>query len=684
MAGTYKLKKVNRDISWLSFNDRVLQEANDPSVPLIERIRFLGIFSSNRDEFFKVRVASLHRMLDMDKNLVSYDEKPEEVLKRIQKITLLQQKSYNETYQKLLEEMRQNNIFFLDETQLKPGQKVFVNNYFREKVRPALVPLMLSNKREFPLLRDKTPYLAIHLKGEKDPDKPKYALIEIPSELPRFLPLPGNDERTELMFIDDVIRLHLKEIFSIFEYNEIGAYSFKITRDSELDIDDDISTSIMEKLSRSIEMRKVGEPIRFVYDKTMPRDLLKHLLRRLEIDEAEIIIPSSKYHNFKDFLKFPDLGRKDLLYPESLPIPHPDLENKKSLLQAIIQKDVLLSFPYLKFEHIIDLLREAAIDPKVTFIYINLYRVAKDSKVINALENAARNGKRVVVIVELRARFDEQNNMFWANHLQDAGVKVIFGVPGLKVHSKLILIGKKDGGEEKLIAHVGTGNFNENTARLYSDFSLLTANPAISKEVNRVFKFLQSNYERSIFRNLMVSPFNMRRNLYEMIDQEIRNAKAKKPAWITLKLNNLVDDGLIRKLYQASQAGVKIECIVRGTCGIVAGVKGLSSNIRIVSIIDRYLEHARVLIFGNAGDPLYFLSSADWMLRNIEFRVEVGVPIYDPQIKESLQRMIDLQLHDNTKSRIIDKNLDNRYFTFEGDKIRAQEMTYENFRDGKL
>ncbi len=679
MAQQHKTRKNNRDITWLSFNNRVLQEANDPSVPLVERLRFLGIFSSNRDEFFKVRVASLHRLVHDEELNTDFDMDPEEVLKRIQKLTIGQQEDYTKTYQTLMEAMKMENILILNETQLLPYQMDFVRDFFSNQLRPFLVPLMLSNKREFPTLNDKAPYLAVML--EDKTKKSKYALIEIPTSINRLVILPSEEKgKTYLMYIDDIIRLYLREIFVIFEFNSLTAYSFKITRDAELDIEDDISTGIIEKISKGLERRKLGDPIRIVYDSDIPRILLNHLLRRIGIDKAEHIIPSGRYHNMRDFTRFPDLGRKELVYPKLVPQTHPDLEGKRSILQVLTQKDVLLSYPYQRFDHLIDLLREAAIDPKVNFIYINLYRVASNSKVVNALENAVRNGKKVVVVVELRARFDEENNIFWANHLQEAGVKVIFGVPGLKVHSKLVLIGKKEQGKDTLFAHVGTGNFNENTAKVYTDYSLLTSDVRITKEVEKVFKFLQNNYERAIFKNLWVSPFNSRRKIIDLIDKEIAAAKEGKEAWMIVKVNNLVDDGIIRKLYQASTAGVKIQCIIRGTCGLVPGVKGMSDNISVISIIDRFLEHSRVFITANQGSPLFFLGSADWMLRNLDFRVEVTTPIFQESLKEEIWQMIQWQLNDNQKARIIHRNYENDYQTNELPPLRSQEKIYEWFQ----
>lgn len=676
-----------RDISWLSFNERVLQEAEDENVPLIERMRFLGIFSNNRDEFFRVRVATLRRLAEMGKKaLVLFDENesPKDVIPEIQKIVLNQVQRFNKIYDSLLNELRKEHIYMINETQLSTEQAKEVMQYFKAKVRPALVPVMLNKKTPEPHLKDKAIYLGIRASNRKSQGKMKYALIEIPTgTVDRFYILnSGNEKERYIILLDDIIRLGLKDVFRIFDFHQIEAYNFKMTRDAELDIDNDISASWMEKMVKSLDDRKKGEPVRFVYDREMPEDLLGVLMKKLRLHDVENIIPAGRYHNFKDFMGFPSIGRKELRYESLPPQDHPGLKDQRSYLEVISNKDILLSYPYQHFSYIINLLREAAIDPKVESIQINLYRVAKNSMVINALINAAQNGKNVTVVVELQARFDEENNIRVSNRLEDAGVRIIFGVPGLKVHSKLILITRKEGRSLKHYAHIGTGNFHEGTARIYGDYSLLTANQEIAREVVKVFEFFERNYRRPAFKHLIVSPFNMRRRFIQMINQEIDNAEKGKEAYIILKLNNLVDHQMVRKLYEASQAGVKVRLMNRGICSLVPGVKGLSENIEVYSVVDRFLEHARVEIFCNGGDEMIYIGSADWMTRNIDYRVELTTPVYDPEVRKTIRDMIDIQFQDNTKCRIIDKKQTNPYRKPEKgeQEVRSQIAQYEYFK----
>ncbi len=669
----------NRELSWLSFNERVLQEAMDPKNPLIERVRFLGIFSNNRDEFFRVRVASVRRMLQLGKKARQqlYDD-PEELLDLISKTVIRQEGKFLETYKDLVGELQKADIHLVNEKMLTEAQKEFALTYFKETVRPALVPLMLT-RRSVPDLTDKSSYLAIKMELKAEPHV-KYALIEVPSAiLPRFVVLPQTGTSKYVMFLDDVIRLGLEQIFKIFSYTSIQACAVRMTRDAELDIDEDIDESMMEKLSRSINKRKVAQPVRFVHDKDIPTDMLEFLTKTLKLSGN--IIPSGRYHNLRDFMTFPDFGMKKHVYKKWTPSRHPELRNKRSLLDVIEKKDILLNYPFQSFSHTIDILREAAIDPKVTEIKINMYRIAKNSNIVNALINASKNGKNVTAVMELRARFDEEHNMLLSRRLQENGVRVIFGVEGLKVHCKLIVITRKHRSVISQIAHVGTGNFHEGTARFYTDFSLWTANPKISREVYKVFEFFKSNYKRGIYRNLIVSPFNVRRKLNDLIDGEIKNVKAKKEAYIILKLNNLVDEDLIDRLYKASQAGVKIQLIIRGICSLVPGVQKKSENIEVISILDRYLEHARVLIFGNAGDEIMYLSSADWMGRNLDRRVEVAVPIFNAELRKEIRATIDFQLADNQKARIICANQNNSYKQRKGKRVRSQEETYLMFKE---
>lgn len=677
-----KQKYINREISWLSFNDRVLQEAMDPTVPLIERLHFLGIYSNNMDEFFRVRVATIKRMIGIDhKKISGFEGSPEELLEKIKVRVLELQSKFEKTYQEILKSLEDKNIHFINDTNLSDLHAKEVSNYFSQEVRPAIVPIMLEKKGKFPRLKDKGIFLAVKIINENK-GKVKYALIEIPNSISRFFIFSKQDSNRYFMLLDDVIRFNLNIVFSIFKFDKIEAYTFKFTRDAELDLDDDISTSLVEKMEKSIENRKKGDPVRFVYDASMPADLLSFLMKGLDLRPGENIIPGGRYHNFKDFMKFPDLGEESLLYPELPPVPHAHLYKKSSLIREVLHKDILLNYPYQQFSHLVDLLREAAIDPKVKSIKINLYRVAQNSQVCNALINAVKNGKKVIVIIELLARFDEEHNIYWSNKLKESGVQIIFGVPGLKVHSKLILITRGTGKKETFIAHIGTGNFHEGTAKVYGDCSLLTGNQKIAREVNKVFNFFENNLERGTYRHIILSPFSMRRKLTKLIDQEIKNAEQGLPAKITLKLNNLVDDKMISKLYEASNAGVTIKIIIRGICSLIPGVKGMSENIDAISIVDRFLEHTRIFVFENNENPLYFISSADWMTRNLDYRIEVTTPIYDKNIQRVIQKMLNLQFMDNQKARIIDVKQTNPYVgsSDEGPEIKSQLETYNYFK----
>lgn len=675
------MELYNRELSWLSFNERVLQESLDPANPIIERMRFLGIYSNNMDEFFRVRVASVIRLIELkQKKVEGFNGGPEALLKEIRKRVLEQQQQFEISYQKLLVELKQNNILIAREDDLTENEKEFVTNYFRETVRPAIVPVMLSTKRH-PQMRDHAIYLAVKMIAF-DKSKVKYALVEIPKNSPRFIVLPtGKSVQKKLILIDDIIRLHLPEIFNIFYYDDISAYTCKITRDAELDVDDDISKSFIDKMRESVAMRKMGEAVRFVYDSAMPIDMLRYLMNSLKLEAGENIIPGGRYHNFKDFINFPDFGIEEFKFNLQKPQQHPDfISANQSLIKTVLEKDVLLSFPFQTFQHVIDILREAAIDPKVISIKINLYRVAADSQIINSLISAAQNGKKVTVIIELKARFDENNNIKWSNILEENGVIVMFGVPNMKVHSKLFLIKRKNNQKTEMIAHIGSGNFHEKTARVYTDCTLLTSDPELTKEVDKIFKILKNNLDRSIFRELLVSPFNMRRKITALIDQEIENASQGKAASIQLKLNNLIDSSVIKKLYEASQAGVKVELVIRGICGVIPGIKGKTENITVRSIVGRYLEHSRILIFGNAGEPKYFISSADWMERNIDRRIEVTAPIYDKEIQKDLQFIFDACMNDNQKARIIDAHQKNKKVKSDNEKtFNAQNELYAYF-----
>lgn len=676
---------INRELSWLSFNERVLQEAEDKTVPLIDRIKFLGIFSNNRDEFFRVRVATLKRIVKYPKKTEKLTGiSPEPLLNKIQKVVIEQQIKFEQVYQKLIRELGRNNISIINEKQITREHGIFVKKFFHDTVMPTLFPIMVDNASKFPFLKDKSGYLIIKLGRNDNTKKNKYALIEVPTNaISRFVVLPKEKEKKIIILLDDVIRYCLEDVFNNFEHDYIEAYNIKITRDAEIDIDNDLSKSFVEKISKGLKDRKKGQPVRLVYDSQIAPDMLAFVMKKIKLRKEDNPIPGGRYHNFKDFISFPNIGTPDLSYKKIVPLKHPDLpdgqsiKDKPSFFKVLKKKDVLLTYPYQSFDHIIDLLREASIDPKVQSIKITLYRVAKNSSIVKALINAIKNGKQVTAVVELQARFDEEANIYWANKLQEEGAKVIYGVPGLKVHTKMFLITRKEGNKILNYAHVGTGNFNRDTAGVYTDHSLLTADKRITEEVAKVFTFYSDNLKTGTYKHLLVSPFFMRKQIIQLINKEIQNAKKNKPASIILKLNNLVDPEMIKKLYEASAAGVKIKLIIRGICSLVAGVKGLSENIEAISIVDRFLEHSRVLIFYNGGDEKYFLSSADWMARNFDFRSEVAVPIYDTTIQVQLRKIIDMLWADNTKARILGTEQNNEYRKINSkQKVRAQETTY--------
>ena len=672
-------KYMNREISWLSFNERVLQEAADPEVPLIERVKFLGIYSSNLDEFFRVRVGSLQRMIDAGiKSKTIFGGTPKKIMKQIHDKVVLLNDSFDRVFAELQNELKKKKIFIINESQLNEEQKNFVQNYFEQQVRPRLVPIMLDTVPTFPYLKNQVIYLAIYMSKQRKPGDVKYALIEVPADvLPRFIVLPGVGDKKCIIILDDVIRYGLKEIFAIFKYSAFDAYTIKLTRDAEIDIEDDVTKSFFEKISKSVRRRKLGQPVRFVYDRDMPEELLEFILKKNDLVGFENIIPGGRYHNARDFINFPNVGPGSLENTKVSVLEHQAIKSHVSIFNAIREQDILLHFPYQSFHHIIDLLREAAIDPQVKSIKMTLYRVAKNSNVINALINASKNGKSVTVVIELQARFDEEANIYWTRKMEDEGIRIIDGVPGLKVHSKLLLISRGEDSKTVHYANVGTGNFNESTATIYADHALLTADSRITGEVNKVFKFLKNNYKTYAYRHLLVSPFYMRKRVDKLIKNEIKNAQAGKKTYIFVKLNSLVDKAMINRLYEASQAGVQIKMIVRGICSLLPGIKGLSENIEVISIVDKYLEHSRIFIFCNGGDEKYYISSADWMIRNLDNRVEVATPVYDKNIQKELKEYIDIQLKDNVKARLINEKQDNPYRRGgSGKTVRAQEAIY--------
>jgi polyphosphate kinase len=670
---------IARDISWLAFNERVLQEALDESNPIIERLRFLGIYSSNMDEFFRVRYASMKRLAQISskKQLRLGQREPGDVLQEIsEKVKDLQARS-QEINDMLMAELSQHDIEFVNEKDLTAGQQDFVRNYFVNKVSPTVFTLMIDPDAPVPELRDKSIYLAIrmYLKGETD--SPRIALIEVPSDLVgRFVQLPRYGKQY-LMYLEDLIRYNLNYILFIFNIEKIEAHTIKITRDAELDLDDDVSKGFLEKMTRSVKKRRIGDPVRFVYDQQISPEVLDFLINRIDLDNFDSLIPGGRYHNKKDLIKFPDLGNPDLEFERFPVYNHPDLDLDRSILEVLKTRDVLLFLPYHNFSYIIRTLREAALDPRVRSIEITLYRLADESRIISALVNAAKNGVEVTVVIELQARFDEANNIGWTEVLQTEGVNVIFGVQGLKVHSKIILITREEEDGIRHYASIGTGNFNESTARFYTDYHLLTANPNITKDAVKLFDFLRNNYKVMRYKHLIVSPHHTRKAFIALIDKEIDNSKKGRPAGIQLKLNSISDVKLIEKLYEASSYGVKIKLIVRGICSLIPGIKGVSENIEAISILDRYLEHSRLFIFTNGGSPRYFLGSADWMTRNLDFRVEVCTPIYDDKVKRQLRDHFDIIWKDNVKSRWHNEELNNEYRQIKGPKIRSQYAMHD-------
>lgn len=674
MSRTY----IPKEISWLSFNERVLQEAENKDVPLIERFKFLGIYSNNLDEYFRVRVATLKRLSQIgtkSKEILGYN--PKATLKKVHEIVLQQSARYEKIYSGLLIELKKHKIFIINEKELNDQQAEFVRDYFVREVRNRLMPFLVEKQARMPNLVDDAIYLAIHLvkKGSKNN---RMALLEVPAEvLPRFVVLPETEQGRYIIYLDDIIRFGLKDIFFIFEFDEIHAYTVKLTKDAELELTDDISASYIDKLSKSLQQRKHGTPVRFIYDREMPGSMLKIMIGLLNLGQGDAIIPGYRYHNFKDFMNFPLLGGKKLYFPHLKPISHRDIQSGKSILSSIKKKDIMLFFPYNPFDHFLDLLREASIDPFVTSIQITLYRLARNSSVINAILNAVRNGKKVTTIVELQARFDEEANILWGNRLTEEGVKVIFGVPGLKVHSKLCLITRKKNDIVQRFAAIGTGNFNEDTARVYTDHLLLTSNKKITNEVFKVFNFFDVNYRKDNFYHLIISPFFLRNKLTYLIDNEIKNAASGNKAYIYIKLNNITDSDIINHLYKASQAGVNIRLIIRGMFSMVPGIKDFSENIKAIGIVDRFLEHTRFIIFCNGGNEECLISSADLMTRNIDNRIEVTCPVFDKNIRAELKKIFEIQWNDNVKARKLDPALSNKMVKAGKRKVHSQEDVYD-------
>jgi polyphosphate kinase len=684
-----KRKTIFRDISWLSFNARVLQEAADTSVPLRERVRFLGIFSNNLDEFFRVRVATLKRMVEFRSKAMAtmhLESEPQKILDEIQLIVLNQQSEFNRIWEDVQEELKKAKIFLVTEKELNEEQQEFVRRYYEEEVSANVIPLMIQSIPNFPYLRDKSIYLGVVMWKKQAPLQKNFAVIEIPNQaLGRFKQLPSPDDEHHIILLEDVIRFNLPEIFSYFGYDQYSAHVFKMTRDAEIDIDNDISTSLIQKIEKGLKNRRKGKPVRFVYDREMDPALLEYLIRRMNLTKRDNLIPGARIHNFRHFMDFPENaftkknGRRK-------PFIHPLLADNR-VTDVVMKRDVMLNFPYHSFNSVIDLLREAAVDPNVTSIKITCYRLAAQSKIINALINAVRNGKHVTVMLELRARFDEEANLEWKERLEEEGARVLTGIPNMKIHAKICTIKKRINDRSTYYGFVSTGNLNEKTAMVYADHCLLTSNQKIMADANRIFNFLEqpkSEHFLKACKMLIPSPLILRKQLHKLINNEIKNAKAKKPASLILKMNSLSDVDMIERLYEAAKEGVEIKLIVRGIFCMLSENNKFKKPVTAISIVDEYLEHARVWVFHNGGKEKVYISSADWMIRNLDHRVEATCPITDESIKKELKSILNIQLSDNVKARWLDNELSNNYVSSRGKKKTRSQVEIYNFLSKKI
>ena len=674
-------KYINRELSWLDFNARVLQEASNKEVPILERLRFIGIFSNNLDEFFQVRYATVKRIADAKPSIKNNKDNiaAKQLLDKITSKVISLQSESSLILESIEKSLKKENIVFINEKEVPESHKEFLKDYFIQKISPALVTVILSNNKLHDF-KDNKAFLITNIKLiEKDNI---YALVEIPRDISRFVVLPKKNDRQYIMLIDDIIRYHLDIIFSFFNYSHIEANMLKITRDAEFDIDDiDISKSYIKKIQEYVNKRKISNPVRLVYDKNISSSTLKYLIKKIKITSYDSLIPGGKYHHRSDYMNFPDLGRSDLLYPKEKSLDIKDLKIESNLLDQIEEKDFLMYTPYHSFSYLVSVLKQSAIDPTVKSIKITLYRLSKKSNVISSLINAAKNGKKVLVQIELQARFDEENNIKVSQQLKAAGVDVIFGVKGLKVHSKICLIERFKGNKKRYYGFVSTGNFNESTAKIYSDFTLFTSNQKILKEVHKVFDFLKANYKIYDYKHLIVSPHQTSNKLLELIDNEILNVKKGLKGHIILKLNSFTSYKFVDKLYEASKSGVKIKLLIRGICCLIPDKIGLSENIEVKSVVDKYLEHSRVYVFENAGDMKIYISSADLMTRNIEKRVEVACPIYQDDLKNQILETLYINDNDNVKSRLINHNSQNEFIINSKKIIRSQLDTYSYFKN---
>lgn len=672
---------IDRDLSWMYFNRRILQEATRENVPLLERLGFLGIYSNNLDEFFRVRMATLSRIAECeDKSLRKESEHARKLIKRINRLNAVYAKEYEEALAGVRSRLRDEHIFLLNENELDEEQQRYVRRFFRQRLSGFVSPVWITAARQLTDETDDSIYLAVKMntEGRKAGD---YALIELPVQVSgRFVRLPDRDGNKYLMYLDDVIRYCLPFIFGGLGYTHFEAYAFKFTKDAEMEIGNDLRTGVLQKISKGVKSRRKGDALRVIYDQDMPAALHKRVMNLLNLDKLDTVQAGGRYHNHKDLMAFPDCGRDDLKYPVWKPIVRPETNSSRdSVLRMVQEGDRFIHVPYHSFDYYIRLLQEAAIHKEVKSIKTTLYRLAKDSKVVKALICAARNGKKVTVVIELLARFDEASNINWSKKMQDAGVHVIFGVENLKVHSKITHIGMRNGSD---IACVSTGNFHEGNARVYTDYMLMTAAKNIVKDVNAVFTFIEKPYMPVTFKELLVSPNEMKKKFVRLINNEIKNRQQGKPAYIKVKINHITEPEMVRKLYEASENGVRVDLLVRGNCSLVTGIPGKSDNIRICGIIDRYLEHSRIFIFANGGEKKCFIGSADWMPRNLDNRIEVVTPVYDAKIKEDLEKVIDYGLRDTMQGRIVDGTGENRPWTTEdGEAFRSQEQLYMHYRE---
>ena len=674
MAEKYRPK----EISWLSFNERVLFLANNFKIPLLERIKFLAIYSSNLDEFFRVRVATLTRLSKLGEKaeeIIGHD--PSETLKKINEILAEQNNYYEKTRKNIRTSLKKNKVEIIDETQLSESQIDFLMDFYRKDLKNSLMPIILNDKKNIPDLVDDNIYFAIKI-IKKNEENSIYAILQLPThKFDRFIILPQSNDFTQVIYLDDVVRLGLSELFYFIEHEKIESYAFKVTKDAELDIEDDISSTYIELVDKSLKKRKKGNAVRFNYDKNMSKDIHKYIVKYFKIHKGGTQLAGGRYHNTRDFIDFPNILGEKAIYKKLPYIPIKDFENQKNFFDTLQKKDILLHYPYHSFNYFIDFLKEASVDQYVVSIKVTLYRLSKNSDIISVLLNAVRNGKKVTVVIELQARFDEVANIHWSEELTEGGVKVIYGVQGLKVHSKLTLIERCNKGNKEHYVAVGTGNYNETTAKLYTDFTLLTTNKKITRDIVKLFDFLKDNYKHFDYKSMLVSPFNAKERLLRLIDNEIKNAKAGKKAFIHIKINNIEDRKIISKLYEASQNGVEVVLLVRGMLSLVTELPDFSDKIVARGIVDRYLEHTRLMIFGNNKNPLVFITSADLMIRNLNRRVEVGTPIYDKKIKKQLIDIFNIHLSDNTSARILDKHLTNKLYTNDKKKVNAQLEVYK-------